>query len=456
MYGLRRSRVLFFAVVLLISTALLGANTTIGPDTIFEDGFETGDVSGWTLAFDSCGDDLANGTEQCDGTDLGGLTCAALGFSGGGNPQCTTCCTAATITCAGDHAIGYERIAQTLHTGDLTRLRWHRSGRFALILTDSDTVLRYDADTSLVSVAADLGATALPADIDASWNGERFLIVGSDLGVGKIWPVAVATGDVLSFPPPITLSSGTPVAVAAQPRGGREWAIAIRTAVSTTNYIGLWNAIDGLHTEVGYNATAGVWDLMWRQMTLFGTADEVVISLGWNGADSKTFEIDTGLVVGNGWPPSHGNAGGAGWRGCAGTYGMFTGWSSNKVYVYDGTWVLTTLPGTPLAPWSVGWRSDGTRALVVGDAGGSPLQASVRDHQAGMTTTYDDTTWVDAAIPNFDQSPWFGNNSQWLFDVDWQPQSDCDGGLIVGTDDGTPGFGLLIRFYDSGDADCLP
>lgn len=456
MYGLRGHLVVLIACsIWSIGSFAAEADTALGPDTIFEDGFETGDVSGWTLAFDSCGDDLANGTEQCDGTDLGGLTCAALGFSGGGNPQCTTCCTAATITCVGDHAIGYERIAQTLHTGDLVKVKWHRSGRFALILTDSGAVLRYDADTGQVSVATDLGATALPADIDASWNGQRFLIVGSDLGVGKIWPVAVAPGDVLSFPPPITVSSGTPVAVAAQPRGGREWTIAIRTDVFVTNVIGLWNGVDGLHTEVGYTAGAWVSDLMWRQTTLFGVANDVILSHGLQGADSKTFEVDTGMVVANGWPP-WGNAGSAEWRGCAGTYGMFAGISSNRVYVYDGSWFDTILPGLPLTVWSVGWRPDGTRALVVGRVGGTPLRASVRDHQAGMTVTYDDTTWFDAAIPDFHLDPWFGNNTQWLFDVDWQPQSDCDGGLIVGTNDGASGDGLLIRFFDTGDADCLP
>jgi len=427
---------------------------------IFADGFESGDVSGWTLAFSSCGDNLANGPEQCDGTDLAGLTCAALGFSGGGVPQCTTCCTAATITCAGDHEFGYERITQTLHTGDLTKVSWHRSGRFALILTDGGKVLRYDADTGLVIEATDLGATALPTDIDAAWNGQRFLITGADLGVGQIWEVEVASADVLSFSPPITVSTGTPVAVEAQPRGGREWALAIRTAVFTTNYIGLWNAIDGLHTEVGYTTTAGVWDLMWRQTSLHTPAAEIVISHGFNGADSRTFEVDTGLVVGNGYPGAafSGNLGGAGWRGCSGTYGLITAWSNNRVIVYDGSWTATILPGsvTAISPQAVGWRGDGTRAVVVGRVVGAPLSATVYEHQPGMAVAYDDAAWVDVSIPDFDQPPWSGNTNQYLLDVDWQPQSNCDGGLIVGRDDGTPGFGLLIRFYDSGDSDCTP
>jgi len=464
MFSVRHGLVLCFALVVLLtgsSFALAGGDLGPLPDTIFADGFESGDVSVWTLAFSYCGDNLANGLEECDGTDLAGLTCAALGFSGGGVPGCTGCCTAATVTCVGNHTLGYERIPQTLHTGDLTRVRWHPSGRFALILTDGSKVLRYDTDTDLVTEATDLGATAEPVDLDAAWNGQLFLIVGSDNGVGRYWEATVNSGDILSFSAPGSITTGSPVAVRAQPHSGHEWAIAIRTGVFGSNFIALWNESEGLHTEVSYTAGAGVSDLMWRQTSLQTPATEVVISHGWNGADSKTFELDTGLIVDNGFPGPgfSGNLGGAGWRGCAGTYGFMTAWSNNRVIVYDGTWAATILPGSvsSISPNAVGWRSDGTRALVVGRAVfPTPLRATVYEHQPGTAVAYDDMAWVDVSIPDFDQPPWLGNSNQHLLDVDWQPQSDCDGGLIAGMDDGTPGFGLLIRFFDSGDSDCTP
>jgi hypothetical protein len=40
----------------------------------------------------SCGDGLKNGSDQCDGSDLGGATCVSLGFASGGTLACTPSC----------------------------------------------------------------------------------------------------------------------------------------------------------------------------------------------------------------------------------------------------------------------------------------------------------------------------------------------------------------------------
>ncbi len=48
-----------------------------------------------------CGDNIAQSSEQCDGTDLKGATCASLGFSGAGAPTCNAgSCTFNTSGCA--------------------------------------------------------------------------------------------------------------------------------------------------------------------------------------------------------------------------------------------------------------------------------------------------------------------------------------------------------------------
>lgn len=55
-------------------------------------GFET------CRAADSCGDNIKNGLEQCDGTDLGGIGCQELGFTSG-TPGCTVLCKFNTSSC---------------------------------------------------------------------------------------------------------------------------------------------------------------------------------------------------------------------------------------------------------------------------------------------------------------------------------------------------------------------
>ena len=62
------------------------------------------------------------------------------------------------------------------------------------------------------------------------------------------------------------------------------------------------------------------------------------------------------------------------------------------------------------------------------------------------------------SIQNFNLTPWFGSFNTYLMDVAWRPGS-CDEGLIVGQDNGTstsPTFGVAIRFYDTGQSQCVP
>jgi cysteine-rich repeat protein len=48
-----------------------------------------------------CGDGAKNGTEACDGDDLGLTTCQSQGFPGGGTLSCTATCTVDTSGCVG-------------------------------------------------------------------------------------------------------------------------------------------------------------------------------------------------------------------------------------------------------------------------------------------------------------------------------------------------------------------
>ena len=71
---------------------------------------------------------------------------------------------------------------------------------------------------------------------------------------------------------------------------------------------------------------------------------------------------------------------------------------------------------------------------------------------------YDPTAWVNVSIPDFGNAPFF-QDSGYLRDADWRPNTACDEGLIVGDDNGeqwTPAYGTIIRFYDSDDPACSP
>jgi len=53
-----------------------------------------------TSACEYCGDGQINGTESCDGADLGGQSCAGLGYPAGGTLSCTSACVYDVTGCA--------------------------------------------------------------------------------------------------------------------------------------------------------------------------------------------------------------------------------------------------------------------------------------------------------------------------------------------------------------------
>jgi hypothetical protein len=163
--------------------------------------------------------------------------------------------------------------------------------------------------------------------------------------------------------------------------------------------------------------------------------------------------------VGNNWSPGFGNPTGGAWQ-PNGTWGAFCGWSSDKLYVFDGAWSLLTLPGVNngISPQSLAFRADGQRGLVVGRPSGNPLQGTVIEYRANGGGTPTAANFSNVSIQNYNLTPWFGSFNTYLMDVAWKPGS-CDEGLIVGMDNGTstsPTFGVAIRFYDTGQSQCVP
>ncbi len=348
--------------------------------------------------------------------------------------------------------LAYEKVLNNSIIDNLGRVRWHPSGAFALVLGTGGKLVRYDAGGG-VTLVDTLGVRV--DDLDVAANGSFFMVVGmGGDSAGRMWRVSVDGMMSLTVTEELTWSFGEPRAIERNQNG--TWAVGAYSTISIS-FLYLWQDGLGITSTKGFNASAGFTDLMWGDP--LPLASEVVhTGHGWNGTDSRTYVQATDSIVPNAWPGGFGNAGGAGWR-PGGTYGYFTGSSSNKLYVYDGGWMLHTLPGvgTAAGPQAIGWNAAGTRALIVGRAIGPGLSATVIDHRAGTNVAFGVNDLVKQSIPNFDLTPWFGTGSSSLMGVDWRPNSACAEGLIAGTDNGTiqnPTFGLLVRFYDATDPDC--
>ena len=345
----------------------------------------------------------------------------------------------------------YERITNSNIVDDIRRVRWHPSGSFALLLGVGGKLVRYDVGGGLTLVDT-LGVRA--DDLDVSEDGAFFAVVGIESdGAGRMWRVAVDVGLNLTVTEELTFAFGEPRAIE---RRNSTWAVGAYST-NSISYLYLWTDAAGIGVTKGFNASGGLTDLMWGDP--LPVASEVVhTSHGDSGSDSQTYVVSSDMFVGNAWSAGFGNAGGAGWR-PGGTYGYFTGSSTNKIYVYNGAWSSALLPGvgTSASPQSVAWNETGTRALIVGRAIGPGLSATVIDHRAGMSGAFSATDLVDQSIPDFDMMPWFGDTNVYLNAVDWRP-GVCAEGLMVGDDNGTaqnPTFGLVVRFHDTADPDCL-
>jgi hypothetical protein len=250
---------------------------------------------------------------------------------------------------------------------------------------------------------------------------------------------------------------GTVAAVAVEPGSSRF--AAVSRGNPSSNYLSLWTAAGGLSAAKGYNSGGGALSLMWGSPALSGGSANILTGDGVNGADSKTWVEASNLFVGNGWSAGFGNPGGGAWQ-PGGAWGAFCGWSSDKLYVFDGAWTLLTLPGVNngISPQALAFRADGKRGLVVGRASGLPLQGTVLEYRANGSATAVAADWSNVSIQNFNLTPWFAGSSQYFLDVAFRPGA-CDEGLIVGQDNGTslsPTFGTVVRFYDTTQASCVP
>lgn len=354
----------------------------------------------------------------------------------------------------GSGAFAYQRIANISFIDDFTRVTWHPSGRFALLLGASGRVIKYDPTAKSLALVQQVGTTV--TDLDVTSDGSFFVIAGVQSGVSHLWRMDVGASDVLATAVDLGALTGTVSAVAVQP-GTSRFAAITRSATFGLNYLYLWTSA-GLSTAKGYNAGGNALSLMWGAPSLYAGSANILTADGVNGADSKTWVEQSNLFVANTWSPGFGNPGAGSWQ-PGGAFGAFVGWSSNKLYVFDGSWHLVNLPGnTGISPQSFAFRADGQRGLIVGRPVGIPLAGTVIEYRPTAPGAFDDASFVDVSIAGFANQPYAGSSNQYLLDVAWRPGT-CDEGLIVGMDNGSsqsPTFGLAIRFYDSAQAACSP
>ncbi len=356
------------------------------------------------------------------------------------------------------HHMLYDRIGNIALLDDLSRVAFHPSGDFAVLVGTGGKLAHYAAGASAITAGPVLGGSI--ADLAADPSGAYLLAAGTDkAGDGVLYRIT-ASADGIGATATSALTQGGGVSVVPSPEGAR---FAIGTSKKSgsvyINTILIWQDGVGVVASKTY-ADAGLRDLMWASPALWGGSDAIITGDGVNGAASRTWVLDTDLLAGNGWSLGFGNPGGGGWR-PGGGYGAFTGWTSNKLYVYDGAWTIATLPdtNTGASPNAIAWSPDGRRALIVGRALGSPLRAIVVEHRPLGTAAFDSSAFIEMSVPAFDASPWFGNSNVHLQDVAWRPGAGCAEGLIVASDTGStfsPGFGIVIRFRDGDDAACWP
>ncbi len=106
--------------------------------------------------------------------------------------------------------------------------------------------------------------------------------------------------------------------------------------------------------------------------------------------------------------------------------------------------------------WAVKFQQLGQRALIVGQAGGSPLRGTIieyRHDKYSCPSPFSNCDFADVSIANFGGAPYNADSSTNLNDAAFRPY--CDGGVIVGGKSNYQGSsGKIIEFRIIGGTSC--
>ncbi len=404
----------------------------------------------------ACNDGHLDPGEECDGEEFGGKTCGSLGY-GPGTLTCRLDCTIDTLLCGPDsHRLAYEVVPNAWYRDDFVDVAWHPEGTYAVLLSRTGAVVRFDPGAEPMQALALIGSTGgvTPTRVAFAASGDAF-VVGYDADeVGHVFRVPDGGQSLADLPE--ARQPARFVSIRFQESG--ELAMIVGQSGSySINYLCLFDPAALTTTDFkGYNASAGVTDLAWVPDGVLPAGPAALLVHGWNGVDAKLWYLVSHEVVPTpGGLGGFGNMGRAAWR-PGGRYGLVSGTSSNVLYVFNGAWDKAYLADTGSGILDVAFRPDGRRALVLGQPYGSPVVYHILEHRPAGTQ-FSATDFLAQHIANWGATPFFADSNTHLLAAAFRPGVRCDEGLLVGQDPGpswNPTLGIVVRFRDTDALDC--
>lgn len=407
-------------------------------------------------AYPACNSGHLDPGEECDGEDFGGMTCGSLGY-GPGTLLCRSDCTIDTLLCGPDsHRLAYDAVPNAWYKDDFVDVAWHPKGTYAVLLSRTGAVVRFDPGAEPMQALALIGSTGGVTPTRAAFHpsGDAFVVGYDAEGVGHVF--RVPDGGLSLADLPDARQPARFVSIRFQESGTLAMIVG-QSGSYSINYLCLFDPATLTTTNFkGYNASAGVADLAWVPAGVLPAGPAALIVHGWNGVDAKLWYLVSNEIVPTpGSLGGFGNMGRAAWR-PGGLYGLVSGTSSNVLYVFNGTWTKAYLTGTGSGILDVAFRPDGRRALVIGQPYGSPVVYHVVEHRP-TGAQFSATDVIPQAIANWGAAPFFANSNTHLLAAAFRPGVTCDEGLLVGQDPGpswNPTLGTVVRFRDTDARDC--
>lgn len=403
-----------------------------------------------------CNDGRLDPGEACDGQDFGGRTCGSLGY-GPGTLVCRSDCTIDTLLCGPDsHRLAYEAVPNAWFKDDFVDVAWHPDGTYAVLLNRTGAVVRLDPGAEPMQALALIGSTegVTPTRVAFDTAGDAF-VVGYDAdGVGHVFRVPDGGQSLADLPDARQPARFVSIRFH---ESGKFAMIVGQSSSYSINYLCLFDPAALTTTDFkGYNASAGVSDVVWVPDGVLPAGPAALLVHGWNGVDAKLWYLVSHEVAPTpGGLGGFGNMGRAAWR-PGGLYGLVSGTSSNVVYVFSGAWDKAYLTDAGSGILDVAFRPDGRRALVLGQAWGAPAVLHVLEHRP-TGAQFSASEFVPQHIANWGASPFFADSNTRLLAAAFRPGRTCDEGLMVGQDPSpswNPSFGIVVRFRDTDALDC--